>query len=157
MTLLQWQPTQWLWVAEDTCSLGKFWKTSCSEKMLPINWLYSLNIDAGFPPSDCVNYIHENTFIALLFHLLLLLEHHLIHLSFPQDIMFCRSCEVWEVLNSVPNVKIKNNIKLLAVIACQTGTLAKCATSAMKWANSHSPNKLKIQTWFSQLMCNLFI
>lgn len=147
MTLLQWQPTQWLWVAEDTCFLGKFWKTSCSEKMLPINWLYSLNIDSGFSPSDCVNYIHENTFIALLFHLLLLLEHHLIHLSFPQDIMFCRSCEVWEVLNSVPNVETKNNIKLLA----------KCATSAVKWVNSHSPNKLKIQTWSSQLMCNLFI
>lgn len=42
--------------------------------MLPINWLYSLNIDVGFPTSDCVNYIHENTFTALLLHLLLLPE-----------------------------------------------------------------------------------
>lgn len=72
-------------LSEDTCIWGKFWKTSYLEKMLPINWLYSLNIDTvpPLPPSDCVNYIHENTFISLLFHLLLLLEHHLIHLSFP--------------------------------------------------------------------------
>lgn len=37
-------------LSEDTCFLGKFWKTSFLEKILPISWLYILNIDAFFSP-----------------------------------------------------------------------------------------------------------
>lgn len=65
----------------------------------------------------CVNYICENTFIALLFHLLLLLGHHLISQSFPWDVTISRSSEVWEVANSVPNVEIKNSNNLFVKYA----------------------------------------